>query len=263
MADGPTGASPFPVRNAQDHASFVPAARGFSRTRPDALHSADAGLAEHAKDAGPAEHGGHVVRARAGHGIWRRVLARRLARDAAVDRRSSGSFLGLGAGVLNVYRVLKATSQTGPTTGTGGRGPGTACRVSGDHRDRIARDTAIVCVTLAVAAAAIRPGDGRSPVVCSAGGALVALSAWAIRGMVRWLPQPGRAGPLRAASEILHKTWYTRARRLRYDGAFAPRPGRDAGGCVLPVHRRRCRCAATVSTDWVIQVPMVRWRRLL
>ncbi len=36
-----------------------------------------------------------------------------------------GFFLGLGAGVLNVYRVLKATSQTGPTTGTGGRGPGT------------------------------------------------------------------------------------------------------------------------------------------
>jgi F0F1-type ATP synthase assembly protein I len=35
-----------------------------------------------------------------------------------------GFFLGLGAGVLNVYRVLQATSQTG-STGTGGRGPGT------------------------------------------------------------------------------------------------------------------------------------------
>ena len=36
-----------------------------------------------------------------------------------------GFFLGLGAGVLNVYRVLQATGPTGPTPGTGGRGPGT------------------------------------------------------------------------------------------------------------------------------------------
>jgi F0F1-type ATP synthase assembly protein I len=35
-----------------------------------------------------------------------------------------GFFLGLGAGVLNVYRVLQATSQTG-STGASGRGPGT------------------------------------------------------------------------------------------------------------------------------------------
>jgi len=35
-----------------------------------------------------------------------------------------GFFLGLGAGVLNVYRVMQATSQTG-STGPSSRGPGT------------------------------------------------------------------------------------------------------------------------------------------
>ena len=56
--------------------------------------------------------------------------------------------------------------------------------MSADHRDRIARDTAIVCVTLAVAAAAIWPGRWQIAGGVVGGGVLIGLSAWAIRGLV-------------------------------------------------------------------------------
>jgi len=67
--------------------------------------------------------------------------------------------------------------------------------VSADHRDRIARDTAMVCVTLAVAAAAIWPGRWQIAGGVLGGGGLVALSAWAIRGMVNGSLSPARAAP--------------------------------------------------------------------
>ena len=77
--------------------------------------------------------------------------------------------------------------------------------MSGDHRDRIARDTAIVCVMLAVAAGAIWPWRWQIAGGVLGGGALVALSAWAIRGMVNGFL--GRAGP--APSGLLVK-FFTR-----------------------------------------------------
>jgi hypothetical protein len=67
--------------------------------------------------------------------------------------------------------------------------------VSGDHRDRIARDTAIACLTLAVVAAAIWPARWEIAAGVLAGGALVAWSAWAIRGMVNGLLGGARQTP--------------------------------------------------------------------
>jgi hypothetical protein len=56
--------------------------------------------------------------------------------------------------------------------------------------DRIARTTAAVCAALAIAAAAIWPGEWRIAAGVLGGGALVGLSAWAIRGAVDALLGP-------------------------------------------------------------------------
>jgi hypothetical protein len=56
--------------------------------------------------------------------------------------------------------------------------------VSAGEREPIARDTALACAMLAVAAAAIWPRQWRIAGGVLGGGALVGLSAWAIRGAV-------------------------------------------------------------------------------
>ena len=55
---------------------------------------------------------------------------------------------------------------------------------------RIARDTAIVCGLLTVAAALGWPGEWRVPLGVAGGGSLVWLSGWAVRsGVDGWLPR--------------------------------------------------------------------------
>jgi hypothetical protein len=53
--------------------------------------------------------------------------------------------------------------------------------------DRLALTTALVCVALAIAAMALWPGEWRIAAGVLGGGALVGLSAWAIRGAVNGL----------------------------------------------------------------------------
>ena len=116
--------------------------------------------------------------------------------------------------------------------------------------ERIARGTAIACVIIA-AAFALWKRDLASPLGVLGGGLLIGLSFWAIRGTVDTLivmrqVVPGRgetAGETAdfhgfRASEVFHKAWYIGTRGLRYDGAFAPRPGGLSSGCVVA---RRCR----------------------
>ena len=52
------------------------------------------------------------------------------------------------------------------------------------NRDRLARDTTLVCVSLAIAAWAVWPRQWRIGLGVIGGGALVGLSAWAVRGLV-------------------------------------------------------------------------------
>lgn len=58
----------------------------------------------------------------------------------------------------------------------------------------LARTTAVVCVGLALLSAAVWPGRWRIPAGVIGGGLLVALSAWAIRGVVDGFLGGGRAG---------------------------------------------------------------------
>jgi hypothetical protein len=90
-------------------------------------------------------------------------------------------------------------------------------------RDRLARDTVVVCVTLAAAAFAVWPRQWRVGVGVIGGGALVGLSAWAIRGLVDGLL--GGAKPVPAAMlvkfftrhAILALAAYGMMARLRLD----------------------------------------------
>ena len=59
---------------------------------------------------------------------------------------------------------------------------------------RIGRDTGIVCGVFAVIAAGLWPGEWQIPLGVIGGGALVAVSLWAIRGSVdAWLGRAMRA----------------------------------------------------------------------
>jgi hypothetical protein len=72
---------------------------------------------------------------------------------------------------------------------------------------RICRDTVVSCVVLALAASVIWPGRWRVAAGVLGGGALVGLSAWAIRGAVDgWL---GAAGERRPGAGVLVK-FFTR-----------------------------------------------------
>lgn len=72
---------------------------------------------------------------------------------------------------------------------------------------RVLRDAGILCAVLAVAAWVIWPREWRAGAGVMGGGALVGLSAWAIRGAVDTLI--GRGGGGRARARVLVK-FFTR-----------------------------------------------------
>ena len=141
--------------------------------------------------------------------------------------------------------------------------------------ERIARDTAIACVVIAVLFA-LWKRDLASPLGVIGGGLLIGLSFWAIRGTVDTLiatacgpprdsgdaAEAGETGRIShgfRASEVFHKAWYIGSRGLRYDGAFAPGPGGSTSGCVVA---RRCRRGRSAQR-FEMEAFSVRTSRLL
>ena len=123
------------------------------------------------------------------------------------------------------------------------------------------RLTALVCVALAAAAAAIRPGRWQVAGGVLAGGVLVGLSAWAIRGVVDGLlaqgPGQGQAGPSRPSLAAVLVKFFTRHGIL----ALA------AYGMMVRLHLDPVGLLAGVSSlglaSAVEALRELRWRRFL
>lgn len=87
---------------------------------------------------------------------------------------------------------------------------------------RVGRDTAIVCVVMAAAAALWRPGDWRLPMGVVGGGGLIGLSFWAIHGGVEGWVRPGLGSGVRLVKfftryVILSLAAYGMMVRLHFD----------------------------------------------
>ena len=67
---------------------------------------------------------------------------------------------------------------------------------------RIVRDASIACVTLALAALALRPQRPQVALGIVAGGVLMGIAFWAIRGLADQLTRGGGEGEMRPVSRV-------------------------------------------------------------